>query len=193
MFPDPASIHPGDTCYPKRFDVIVWAAAPNRSGVVHGALMPVGCLSRAGNRATPSPSAPDVHLPDASGDILNMDHPHALEVALQGYEQLIGERHYGPFGPFRRGPMGAVLGIYGAPQAVGNSQASAMICTTICGGESPGATRAGLLLESREPLLEESLPPALWRRGSVPVTPGPGPPSERMSGTSVSGSSAPCI
>ena len=69
MFPDPASIHPGDTCYPKRFDVIVWAAAPNRSGVVHGALMPVGCLSRAGNRATPSPSAPDVHLPDASGDI----------------------------------------------------------------------------------------------------------------------------
>ena len=47
----------------------------------------------------------------------------------------------------------------GSPRLAGNSQASALTCTTTSGGESPGASGPGALLKSRQAFVEEPFPP----------------------------------
>jgi hypothetical protein len=41
----------------------------------------------------------------------------------------------------------------------GNSQASALTCTTSSGGKNPGTTRAGTLLQTGQSFFEEALSP----------------------------------
>ena len=47
----------------------------------------------------------------------------------------------------------------GTPLVAGNSQASALTCMTTSGGKNPGAPRAVLVLEFRQPLVKKSLSP----------------------------------
>ena len=47
----------------------------------------------------------------------------------------------------------------GRPARAGNSQASALTATTTSGGKSPGATRAGMILETGQALFEKALAP----------------------------------